>query len=466
MIKKCVGISSIVISLILTGCVQDHSDEMSSNELYVATNGNNDNPGTINEPLLTLEEATDRAVKGTNVFIREGTYDEPLIVQHSGSYSEPIVFQSYQDEQVRISGRTFQDHEEDMELVQIVDRSYITIKGLEVCDLSTDRDEKTIMGILVTGDSQHIQLLNNHIHHIETYADEGNAHGIAVYGDQPISNILIKENIVEDLKLGWSEALVLNGDVSDFLITENIVQQNNNIGIDLIGFEGTAFDSSSDFARDGTISHNRVHHNSSYGNPSYGNNYSAAGIYVDGGSDLLIQENKVYQNDIGIEATSEHKGKDASGIQMIRNTVYENHYTGISIGGYDEQRGGTIDSVIAENILYKNDTKEMDGAQVLFQYKAVNNLIKNNIMTTSDSGLFVSIENEESLDNTFTENVYHKERNKQPIWIVQGEPITSLEAFQEVIGSDERSIYDDPDFVDAAHYHFELNDGSPAKSLW
>ena len=465
MIKKCFVISSIFVSLIVAGCVQSSSEEIHFNELYVATNGDNENSGTIEEPLLTLEEASERAIKGTKVFIREGTYYEPLIVQHSGSQSEPIVFQAYQNEQVHISGGELQDNEEDIELINIVDKSYVTIKGLEVSDLKTDSDEKTVMGILVTGDSQHIQLLKNHIHHIETHADEGNAHGIAVYGDEPISNIVIQENTLEDLKLGWSEALVLNGDVSDFLITENVIQHNNNIGIDLIGYEGTAHDRSSDFARNGIISNNTVRHNSSYGNPSYGNNYSAGGIYVDGGSDLLIEGNTVYQNDIGIEATSEHGGKNASGIEIIRNTVYENYYTGISIGGYDDQRGGTSDSLIAENILYKNDTKDMDGGQLLFQYNAVDNVIKNNIMTTSDSGIFVNNEYEESIDNTLTQNVYHKEINKKQIWIWQGEQVRSLEAFQDLTGSDEQSIYDDPDFVDADHYQFELKDESPANSF-
>ncbi len=44
-------------------------------------------------------------------------------------------------------------------------------------------------------------------------------------------------------KTGSRESLVVNGNVTNFRITHNIVHDNNNIGIDVIGFERTATDS-------------------------------------------------------------------------------------------------------------------------------------------------------------------------------------------------------------------------------
>ena len=55
--------------------------------------------------------------------------------------------------------------------------------------------------------------------------------------EKAISRMVIDGNTLADLKLGSSEALVLNGNVEDFEITNNIVRNCNNIGIDIIGFE-------------------------------------------------------------------------------------------------------------------------------------------------------------------------------------------------------------------------------------
>ena len=43
-------------------------------------------------------------------------------------------------------------------------------------------------GILVRGSSEHITIRNNHIHHIANNHDDGNAHGILIYGNDPIPN--------------------------------------------------------------------------------------------------------------------------------------------------------------------------------------------------------------------------------------------------------------------------------------
>lgn len=398
----------------------------------MATDGDDSNAGTIEEPLLTLDEATDRATAGTTVTIREGIYYEPLIIHHSGTKDQPIRFEAYEEEEVRLSGEQLEDGLEDVAMIEISGQSYITIDGLEVENVTTEHEDKTVIGVLVSGPSKHVELTNLFIHDIATYKEDGNAHGIAVYGDESISDIDITNNTLTDLTLGWSEALVVNGDVSDFLIEDNHVHHTNNIGIDVIGYEGIADDRSRDYARNGVIRGNEVHHNSSYDNPSYEREYSAGGIYVDGGSDILIEENTVYQNDIGIEATSEHKDKFATNINILNNNVYENTITGISIGGYDSERGGTKDSVIAGNTLSGNDTKDLEGAQLLVQYYAYSNRVEQNKLTASQTGLLVSNDNKENDGMYFSGNEYVYDDDTKPRWIWRGEEVTSLEAFQEV----------------------------------
>ncbi|MGN7312975.1 right-handed parallel beta-helix repeat-containing protein [Alkalicoccobacillus gibsonii] len=431
--KRTCTLFILLAGLLVAGCQeQQFATSEEGPQLYVATDGDDSNAGTIEEPLLTLEEAADRATAGTTVTIREGIYYEPLIVQHGGTKDQPIRFEAYEEEEVHLSGEQLEDGLDDVAMIEIRGKSYITIDGLEVEHVTTEHEDKTVIGVLVNGPSEHVELTNLSIHDIATYKKDGNAHGIAVYGEESISDIDITNNTLTDLKLGWSEALVVNGDVSDFLIADNHVHHTNNIGIDVIGYEGIAADPDRDFARNGIIRGNDVHHNSSYDNPSYGKEYSAGGIYVDGGSDILIEENTVYQNDIGIEATSEHKDKFATNINILNNDVYENVITGISIGGYDSERGGTTDSVIAGNTLSGNDTKDLEGAQLLVQYYAYSNRVEQNKLTASQTGLLVTNDNKENDDIHFSENDYVYDDDTKPRWIWRGEEVTSLEAFQEV----------------------------------
>jgi hypothetical protein len=80
---------------------------------FVATNGNDTNPGTLAKPFATLQRAQQAARKAAGraavtVFVREGTHylPESLIftAEDSGTKAAPVVYQAYQKEQAVISG--------------------------------------------------------------------------------------------------------------------------------------------------------------------------------------------------------------------------------------------------------------------------------------------------------------------------------------------------------------------------
>ena len=469
--KKKLLILAIIIAVVCLFVYfqQDDTEEQetkiaaSKQSLFVAEDGDDENDGSIEEPFQSLEKASIEATPGTTVYIRGGTYYEPIKVNHSGTKADPIVFQAYDGEDVVISGEKMEDTEEETALASIIDKSYITIKGLTFSDLSTELADETVMGIYVTGNSSHITIVDNTIRNIETLHDNGNGHGIAVYATEATKEIIIKGNLVENLKLGASEALVLNGNIDGFDISQNTVRNNDNIGIDMIGYEGTSEEN--DFVRNGTVESNIVYNNSSYGNPAYGEEYSAGGIYIDGGRNITVDHNTVHHNDLGIEATSEHHNKYAVNIELTNNTVYENNYAGISIGGYDTDRGGTKNSLISNNILYKNDLKGLDGGQLMLQYDTSSNKIDKNILTTSDNSLFIVNYFTANSNNTLSSNVYHQEEDKESIWIWKDEEYTSLSAFQTATDSDNNSLYVDPKFVDAENGDFTLRPESPLKEI-
>ncbi len=442
---------------------QDTKIAASKQSFFVAEDGDDENDGSIEEPFQSLEKASEQATPGTTVYIRGGTYYESIKVKHSGTKANHIVFQAYDGEEVIISGEKIEDTEEETALVSIIDKSNITIKGLTFTNLSTDLADQTVMGIYVTGNSSHITIEDNTVRNIETYHDDGNGHGIAVYATEAMKEIIIKGNLVENLKLGASEALVLNGNIDGFNISHNTVRNNDNIGIDMIGYEGTSKEN--DFVRNGTVESNIVYNNSSYGNPAYGEEYSAGGIYIDGGRNITVDQNTVHHNDLGIEATSEHHKKYAINIDLTNNTVYENNYAGISIGGYDTDRGGTKNSTISNNILYKNDSKGLDGGQLMLQHDTSSNKIDKNILTTSDKGLFIVNYFTANSNNTLSRNVYHQEEDKESSWIWKDEEYTTLSAFQTATDSDSNSLYVDPKFVDAENGDFTLKTDSPLKEI-
>ncbi|WP_326661311.1 right-handed parallel beta-helix repeat-containing protein [Streptomyces canus] len=74
--------------------------------LVVATNGNDGAPGTLAQPLRTVQRAVDLAKPGDTVAVRAGTYalTDNITIATSGTASQPISLGAYQGERVVIDG--------------------------------------------------------------------------------------------------------------------------------------------------------------------------------------------------------------------------------------------------------------------------------------------------------------------------------------------------------------------------
>ncbi len=301
---------------ILFACVSVASIQPNAS-YYVATTGNDSNSGTQSAPWKTIQHAADTAHAGSTVYARAGTYEELVRINVSGNPNDGfITFRSYPGEIAVLDATRFTP-EDRQGVLTIQNQSYVRIEGFEIRNFRTAEHRLAPMGINVIGSGSHIELLNNNVHDIQqTFPGRdrpgsgGNGFGIAVYGTNattPITELIIDGNEVHHLKTGSSESLVVNGNVTNFRITHNTVHDNNNIGIDVIGFERTVPDPAVDQARDGVVSHNLVYNITSRGNPAYGNDQSSDGIYVDGGTRILIEQNTLHDVDFGIELASEHK---------------------------------------------------------------------------------------------------------------------------------------------------------------
>jgi len=213
---------------------------------------------------------------------------------------------------------------------------------------------------------------------------------MAVYATSktPITQLVISGNEVYDNRTGNSETLTINGNVTHFQVTNNLVHDNDNIGIDAIGFEGVG-PVGYDQPMYGEMSGNTVYNISGITNPGEGYEYDADGFYCDGCAYLTIERNVILQVDYGIETTSENQicqpngtewsgpnntGKAAKGkspcygryVTVRNNLFYNANSCGNSIGGYapatkkggpSNGGGSSYHEVFVNNTLYNNGTQ-------------------------------------------------------------------------------------------------------------
>jgi len=442
---------------------------------YVSTSGNDNNPGTLGLPWRTIQHAANVVMAGDTVFVRGGVYKEHVNVPVSGNATAGyITFQSYPGETAIVDGTGLGVPNGQYGLFNIDSQSYLIIQGFEIRNYKTSSTKYVPIGIYIYGAGSNLQILNNHLHNIQTSARgcNANALGLAVYGTQApdsIHNLTIAGNEIDHLKTGCSETISMDGNVQYFVVTNNLIHHNNNIGIDAIGFEGVAPPGSMcgsdpcDRARDGLIAENTVYKITSYGNPAYGNQYAADGIYVDGGTRIVIERNRIHHVDLGIEMASEHAGKTTDNIIARDNLIYFGNSAGISIGGYANRVGGSDSCAIVNNSLLYNDRKNTGSGEFQVQFHATNNVFKNNIAYATRQGLLV---------NNFTKsepnpadvdfNVYYSAVGTNANFIWNGKSYTGFAAYQSGTGKDPDSFFAHPLYVNLTTPDLHVASNSPA----
>ncbi len=441
----------------------------SSPAFYVSPTGNDANAGTISAPWRTFQHAANVAHPGDTINLRAGTYTESVTINVSGSAAAGfITFQNYPGEVAVLDGTGLTVTGE-TGLLNIIDHNYIKIIGLEIRNYSTTSTANVPVGIWITGADDNIQIRNNRIHDIKNSASgcNANALGLAAYGNNAttaISNLIIDGNQLDHLTLGCSETLTVDGNVQFWAITNNVIHDNNNIGIDAIGFEKVSSNTATDQARDGNISGNTLYNISSFGNPAYGNAYAADGIYCDGCTRVTIERNIIHNTDFAIEIASEWPGKLSSFVTVRSNLVYNNNASGLTIGGYDNKRGGTDNCTFVNNSFYNNDTKNTGEGEFQIQYFATNNVFKNNIVYAGAQNLFIYSYTSSSANPVDADyNVYYSNGGAAASsWTWNATARTGFAAYQTASGKDAHSLFVNPQYLNLTTPNFHVAAASPA----
>ena len=364
--------------------------------------------GSPDAPFATVSKAAESCPESV-ILVHEGTYGRVRFDSRcSGTDDSPTVIRAAEGERAvfRCAGGA---------CIHLVNVGNIVLEGLET--------EGGTHGIRYesTREAGNSILANITLRNCTIHGVRG-VHGICVYArrdTEPVRNFTIGGCHVFDCECGSSESVVLNGNIDGFLVAGCVIHDNNNIGIDMIGFEGTArhqenagfknlYDA--DFVRNGQCHDNIVFNISTKGNPAYrekgGYDLSAGGIYVDGGQDIEIYNNFVFNCDIGLEVATEHSPDDnelfkVNGIKIHDNVVADcKGWCGLSFGGYDRNLGFT------ENCEFTNNTFVDNEMQVSVQ-RSKDNKIQNNLFVGGGDAIAFNEDcKEKDLINSFGRNIW------------------------------------------------------------
>ncbi|MCL1983407.1 MAG: dockerin type I domain-containing protein [Clostridiales bacterium] len=386
---------------------------------HVAASGSNaSGDGSAAAPWATPAYAVTQMIGGDTLLIHEGTYAGFTVTQAltGPSKSEMTVIKAAGDGEAKIDGGGSGT------VLTLNNVGNLLVEGLTVKNGSVGIGYQSQQGAAydelvtasgfsyedpgTTGPFDNVVIKNNLVYNIN------GTHAISVYArnyNAPISNFVLDGNKVHFSRCGSSEAVVLNGNVDGFAVSNNLIHNNNNIGLDLIGGENTArlpsgdtgFDDRSkyDCARHGLVFNNVIFSSRTINNTAYwaegsaGNvngihfssdyDSSSGGIYVDGGQYIDIFNNLVWDNDIGIEVATEHRESDnfyVRGVKVHDNLIASTTgWVGLAFGGYSSTLGYTEQCEFTNNIFYGNGTN-------LGIQKSRNNKIEGNIFVGGSIG--------------------------------------------------------------------------------
>jgi hypothetical protein len=434
---------------------------------YVAKSGSDSNSGLSTQAAwLTIGHAATTAQAGSTVYVGTGTYHESVTFGNSGTASAPIVFNGQGVAIVdgttgvpccttpaAVNSNGFLG-DNTQGLFNIVGKqaviNYITVEGFTIQNYITSNKDEVPVGVLIAGGGTGVNLLNNTIKNIQTTAGkDGNAYGIGVFGTSatPLS-VTVSGNTVTGCLTGESETTTYNGNVQNFVVSNNTIYDNDNIGMDAIGFEQVG-PPGSDQAMNGDVYGNLIYNNSAKDNAGEGKQYDQDGLYCDGCTNVIFERNTLYGNDLGIEAASETEGEVGSNVIIRNNLVYANTSNGISVGGYAPTgTGGSTGITIVNNSLYDNDTEKQGGGEFQIQYRATAIVFENNIVYTGAQAPYFIHGYVAGSGVTANYNDYYT-TGTTPQFEFNGKTYNTFAAYRLATGQDQNSLNVNPDYLTA-----------------
>jgi len=390
-------------------------------------------------PFKTIQSALDTAAPGDTITVEAGVYAERITFSKSGSEEQGwITLRAAPGAKVELDGRRgFAKH-----MVDIQERQYVRLIGF---DISKNLGVRDSAGIHVGGPCQHVEIISNTVH--ETRGTR--ATGIMVENTDAgaASHITIQGNTVYDVQPAPSGAITVSGNVTDWLVADNVTHDVNEAGI-RIECGAVAADS---VVRNGVCRGNRV----ARSHAAQGDGY-VPGILVDGAKDSVIEGNLVTESDRGLEIGAETSGRDTTGLSVRDNIVFGNSKSGFVFGGYKQGAGRVRDCSFSGNISYHNDTQQMGFGELWIQWSGGNTVYSNIFVCGSGDLLLMCPDSGAGEMNHLNHNIWHSERGDQTTvtFVWDSREIQGFKAYVLTTGQDAKGRFINPGFIDPAATNF------------
>jgi len=269
---------------------------------YVATNGNDANPGSQSQPFRNLKKAVSVLRPGDTLLVRQGTYlgSSQLYAIPSGtSWGAPVTIKAYPGETVTIIGEP-SDHV--LNLARNI--HYVVFDGLILDAQKISLSPIKIHWATGWAPSHHIRVQNSTL-------KNGSSHGalIVAGGATDANKGCCNEFLNVKVYNNGSSTQFHHGfyfETSDNIIDSAEIYNNSGFGVHLYHHEPEN-------------NRNTVRNSKIWGHAS------KAGIIVGTGKDHKVYNNVIYNNADGIWITYGGQGR------VFNNTIYGNGMTGILI---------------------------------------------------------------------------------------------------------------------------------------
>jgi len=429
-------------------------------DYYVATNGNDNNNGSISAPWVTIQKAADTVSAGDTVNVRAGTYNERVTLTTSGTSGNYITFQPYTGETVHIMGGTGQGYK-----FVGYGLSYIKIIGFKIHDFEGS-------GIGFFGGGSHIEIRDNEIYNMNvntiptvTRAANPNCgtwgHAIIVSTEiwgppasyPTLTDLIIDNNYLHNIITGCEyehEALSIFYNVQRFQITNNTLNTVTHIGINMTGMSYMWHDPYSyidAYPNGGIVSGNTI---KDVGSFSYD-----TGLYINGARNVTLENNTVYDGiGTGIAPSTEQLTSTTENIIVRLNKVWNNLrqvYIGAATTG-----GNTNNSRWVHNTFVMKNSGNF--ANIYFG-NGTGNIVKNNIFYKT-AGTYMMQDSSGISTVTLNYNNYYDPSTSY--FMYGGSSYLGFTAYKNGTGQDTNSITTDPKFTNISTNDFTLQSSSPA----
>jgi hypothetical protein len=240
--KRNVVVAALVVMILLLA--QSLAAQVGAT-YYVSTTGNDGSSGSIGAPWLTIQHAATKAKAGATVYVFGGVYNEFVNFPRSGTASAPITFQSYPGQTAVIDGTGVAccGSSQTQGLINITGKHGVTSPSTALRSATTPPANPPTLPVASGSPVQARAYRFSTIWCTTSRPPPKKKATLLAWPYTPRRRLRSpswSSAATRSTTIAPEQRIVDNvdGNVTHFQITNNLVHDNDNIGIDAIGFEG------------------------------------------------------------------------------------------------------------------------------------------------------------------------------------------------------------------------------------